>query len=131
MTWTTRLPPERTRRFGVEELHVAWLLPRGFPGRGPVVCLTLPECELKFVSGEQIGNAVIVYTFDRRHNVAHAIKDACRIARDENACLFITADALDQLEPAVRLAAKRLPHHTRAALERIADPDGRVTEKLN
>ena len=39
MTWTTRLPPERTRTYGVEELHCAWLLPRGFPGKGPVVSL--------------------------------------------------------------------------------------------
>jgi len=95
-TWTTRLPPERTRLFGVEEMHVAWLLPRGYPGRGPVVCLTIPECELKFVSGVEIAGAMIVYTFDRpRPSLARWIKDACKIASDENAVLFITADTVE------------------------------------
>ena len=132
MIWTTRLPPERTRTCGVEELHCAWLLPPGFPGKGPVVSLSIPECEMKYMPGIAIAGVQVLWMFDRpRRTVAHSIKDACRVATEENACLFILADNADQLEPAVRLATKRLPHHERAALERIADPAARARERLN
>ena len=130
--WTTRLPPERTRTYGVEELHCAWLLPRGFPGKGPVVSLSLPECQLKFMPGIEIAGVPVLWVFDPpRPSFALSIKDACRLATEENACLFIIADTAAQLEPAVRLAAKRLPHHQRAALERMADPATRARERLN
>jgi hypothetical protein len=132
MTWTTRLPPERTRTCGVEELHCAWLLPRGFPGKGPVVSLSIPECELKFMPGVDIAGVPVLWMFDRpRRTVAHSIKDACRLAVEASACLFILADTAEQLEPAVRLATKRLPHHERAALERMADPAKRARARLS
>ena len=131
MTWSTRLPPERTRTYGVEELHCAWLLPPGFPGRGPVVSLSLPECRLQYMPDIETG-VLILWMFDRpRRPVARSIKDACKVATEANACLFILADTAEQIEPAVRLATKRLPHHERAALERMADPATRARERLN
>jgi hypothetical protein len=130
--WTTRLPPERTDLYGVEELHCTWLLPRGFPGKGPVVSLSLPELHLKFMPGIEIASVPVLWMFGRpRPSVAHSIKDACRFATEANACLFILADNAEQLEPAVRLATKRLPHHQRAALERMADPTTRARERLS
>ena len=77
--WTTRLPPERTRAYGVEELHAAWLLPRGFPGKGPVVSVSLPEGEMKF-SIEIAGMQVLWLLGRPRPSVARSIKDACRLA---------------------------------------------------
>jgi hypothetical protein len=130
--WTTRLPPERTRLYGVEELHCAWLLPRGFPGKGPVVSLSIPECEMKYMPDIEIAGVQVLWMFGRpRPRVAHSIKDACKVATEANACLFILADSAEQLEPAVRLATKRLPHHQRAALERMADPATRARNRLS
>ena len=130
--WTTRLPPERTRSFGVEELHCAWLLPRDFPGKGSVVSLSLPELQMKFMPGIEIAGMPVLWVFDRpRPSVAHSIKDACKVATEENACLFIIADTAEQLEPAVRLATRRLPHHERGALERMADPAARARTRLS
>ena len=78
---------------------------------------------------------LILWMFDRprrpRRTVARSIKDACKVATEENACLFILADNAEQFEPAVRLATKRLPHHERAALERMADPATRARERLS
>jgi hypothetical protein len=39
--WTTRVLPELTSQYGVGELHTVWLLPKGWPGKGPAVSLTL------------------------------------------------------------------------------------------
>ena len=48
MTWTTRLRPELTGPFGVEELHNVWFTPKEWPGKGPVASLLIPECEMHF-----------------------------------------------------------------------------------
>jgi hypothetical protein len=128
----TRCRPERTRTYGVEELHCAWLLPPGFPGKGPVVSLFIPECQMKYMPGIEIAGAPILWMFDRpRRTVAHSIKDACKIATEANACLCILADDAEQLERAARLATRRLPHHERAALERMADPATRARARLS
>ena len=87
---------------------------------------------MKFMPGIEIAGVPVLWMFGRpRPSVAHSIKDACRLATEENACLFILADTAEQLEPAVRLATKRLPHHERAALERMADPATRARERLS
>jgi hypothetical protein len=44
--WTTRLDPEITASYGVEEVHQCWFTPEGWPGKGPAVRLLIPECEL-------------------------------------------------------------------------------------
>jgi len=31
--WTTRVLPEYTRPYGVEEVHDVWFVPNGWPGR--------------------------------------------------------------------------------------------------
>jgi hypothetical protein len=130
-TWTSRLPPSYTRAAGCEELHCAWFVPRGYAGRGPVVTLSLPECELRLTLGVVAGVPVIG-TFDNpRPSVAHWIKDACAIAIKHRASLCIVTDTGEQLTRAARLAAKRLPGHERAALERMADPGARARAKLN
>ena len=67
---------------------------------------------MKFMPGIEIAGVPVLWMFGRpRPSVARSIKDACRLATEENACLFILADTAEQLEPAVRLATKRLPHH--------------------
>ena len=87
---------------------------------------------MKFMPGIEIAGMPVSWMFGRpRPSVAHSIKDACKFATEQNACLFILTDTAEQLEPAVRLATKRLPHHERAALERMADPATRARERLN
>ena len=53
--WTTRLAPEITSQFGVEELHGVCFVPRGWPGKGPAVSLGIPECELSIVWSPGVG----------------------------------------------------------------------------
>ena len=47
--WTTRVLPEYTCPYGVEEVHNVWFAPKGWPGKGPAVSLLVPECELQCV----------------------------------------------------------------------------------
>jgi hypothetical protein len=61
--WTTRLAPEITRQFGVEELHDVCFLPRGWPGKGPTVSLGIPECELQYCL--VAGGGTLVTTVNR------------------------------------------------------------------
>jgi hypothetical protein len=46
--WTTRIEPEVTRTYGVEEVHTVWFVPAGWKGSGTTVSLGIPECELAF-----------------------------------------------------------------------------------
>jgi hypothetical protein len=47
MTWTTLLDPDLTRSYmGSGELHSAWFMQKGWPGKGPCVALEIPECKL-------------------------------------------------------------------------------------
>jgi hypothetical protein len=64
--WTTRVLPEFTRQYGVDELHSVLFLPKDWPGKGAAVTLGIPECELLCVFVGEDGEPV---TFINRPQV--------------------------------------------------------------
>jgi hypothetical protein len=130
--WTTRVLPEYTRRFGVEEVHDAWFVPKGWPGKGPAISLLVPECESQFVVLTLDGEPLAFINRPRvNKNVKRWLRYACELATDHRACLFVSCDTADEAERAAKRAAKWLPNHQRAALERMYDFASRVKEKLS
>jgi hypothetical protein len=117
--WTTRL--EGSQEFGVDELHSAWFQPDGWPGKGTVISLGIPECEAIYTRAD---GSMLVHNPTNR-NVRACIRATCRQATKAHAVVLLHCDTLEQLEHAVRLATKLLPHHRRAALERFYDPKWR------
>src|SRR5262245_48180735 len=53
--WTTRVDPAYSRRFGVEEMHNAFFEPPAWTGRGPMITLLIPECELHVTLPGRLG----------------------------------------------------------------------------
>jgi hypothetical protein len=101
--WTTRLAPEITRQFGVEELHDVCFLPRGWPGKGPTVSLGIPECELQYCL--VAGGGTLVTTINRptgNLSVKYWIRYACKLATENNTALLFSRDTVEQ----AALAAK-------------------------
>ena len=130
--WTTRMLPEHTQSYGVEELHAAWFLPHGWSGKGPCISLGIPECETHYVMlGVDDETVTIVNRPQRNRNVKYWVRHVCRIATRDRIALFFTCDTAAQIERATRLARKRLPHHQRVALERMYDANARVFSKLS
>jgi hypothetical protein len=58
--WTTRVDPAYTHLYGVEEVHSAWFLPKGWPGEGPVISILIPECEVQHATIEPDGEPLVV-----------------------------------------------------------------------
>ena len=138
--WTTRLEPELTRPFGVEELHNVCFEPINWPGKGTVVSLLVPECELQVVvpsAGEERyqSHAASPVAYVNRpqvnHNVKYWIRLACELATKQRAFLTFSCNTAEQAERAARRAAQLLPRHYRAALERLIDPKSRARGKLS
>jgi hypothetical protein len=130
--WTTRVLPEYTRPYGVEEVHDVWFVPNGWPGKGPAVSLLVPECELQFVAIGSDGEPVTLINRPQvNKNVRRWLRYACKIATAHRACLFVACDTADEAERAAKRATKWLPNHQRAALERMYDTASRVREKLS
>jgi hypothetical protein len=133
-TWTTRAAPEHTRAFGVEEIHVAWFTPRGWPGAGTVVGLCLPECEMQVSVLTPGGEAVVMVNRPTTNKkTKYWLRAACARAREESAAVIISTDTADQSERAARTVERLrlLPGYERAALERIYDPRSRARGKLS
>jgi hypothetical protein len=129
--WTTRVLPDLTLRHGVEELHNAWFLPRGWPGKGPAVSLLIPECEMQVVFIAPDGQPIaIVNRPTKNKNVKCWVRTACETARDMSASASFCCDTADQVERAAKIASKLLPNHERAALERMHDASARARTKL-
>jgi hypothetical protein len=130
--WTTRVLPEYTRPYGVEEVHDVWFVPNGWPGKGPAISLLVPECELQFIPLASDGELLAFINRPRfNKNVKSWLRYACKLATDHRACLFVACDTADEVERAAKRATKWLPHHQRAALERMYDFASRVKEKLS
>jgi hypothetical protein len=123
--WTTRLSPEATAQYGVNEIHGAWFAPRKMPPlERNAVSLLIPECEIQFVV-PKVG--VMINRPQKNRNVKSWLRYACKEAIDMNAVLFIGCDTAEQVEHAVKLAVKYLPKtYERAALERIYEEAARA-----
>jgi hypothetical protein len=130
--WTTRIDPELSRPFGVEEVHTVWFTPPGWPGKGAVVGLGIPECELQVVwldADEQ--PVAMVNRPQQNRRLKGWIRTACDIAKEWKAVLTLTCDTPEQAELAAKRAARLLPGYRRVALERMAKTVSRTDEGLH
>jgi hypothetical protein len=125
--WTTRVLPELTRPYGVEEIHSVWFAPAGWIGKGTTLFLGLPECELHASVLDLNGEVV---TFVNRpptnKNIKKWIRSACKLATEQKAPVFFGCDTVAQAAHAAKMAERLLPNHQRMALERIYDPSARA-----
>jgi hypothetical protein len=130
--WTTRMPADLTRRYGVEELHSVHFAPKGWPGAGPTIVLGIPECEMHLCQLDKNGEPVV---FINRPQVNKSIKSwmrtACSMAREDRLLFILSCDTADQAIRAAKLAAKLLPNHERVANERMEQAEARGRMNLN
>lgn len=56
--WTTRVLPEFTAHYDVEDIHSAVFTPKGWPGKGSAVTLLIPECEMQLCRMDPQGQPV-------------------------------------------------------------------------
>jgi hypothetical protein len=125
--WTTRLLPEFTREYGVEEVHAVCFEPEGWPGTGPTIALGIPECELQLCFRAADGEPVVTINRPQRNlSVKRWLRTACEMATEHRCFLILNCDTAEQAAVAARKATRLLPHHRRAALERMYDPASRV-----
>jgi hypothetical protein len=114
MEWTTRL--EHT---GEIEIHTAWFVPHGWPGKGTTVSLGIPECEMIFTTIGKDGEPLsFVNRPAKNKNVATWLKHVCAEAAANKAALFLNCDTPQQLKRWADKALKLLPDHKRMPLER-------------
>jgi hypothetical protein len=133
MSWTTLVNPETTRQYmGDKELHSAWFMPKGWPGKGPCVSLEIPECNLHVCLPQPDGEPVVIVNQPRfNKNVKSWIRGACARAREYQACLSFSCDTTEQAEQAARFAGRLLPNYERVALERMYRPETRLRGDLS
>jgi hypothetical protein len=133
MSWTTRVLPELTRRNGVEELHNVYFAPKGYTGRGAVVTLGIPECELIYTIGFQPnGEPVVALNRPQTNlNVRHWTRAACKMAVRQNAFVIFGCDTAEQAETVAKTASRMLPSYQRVAPERMYEAATRVAHKLS
>jgi hypothetical protein len=136
MKWTTRLSeliPEMLTEAGVAEIHSAYFAPVNYTGgKGNVVSLGIPECEL--IVGLLLsdgGPLAIVNRPKINFKIDGWIKLACKEAVTLHAVVCLNCDTLKQLEQAVALAQNLLPQYERVALERMKDPKTRAKKGLS
>jgi hypothetical protein len=129
--WTTRISPDHTRPFGVEEVHNVWFVPIGWPGKGPVISLLIPECELQYVVVAADNMPVTCINRPPNKNVKKWIRHACELATEGRTSLFLACDSAAEAERTAKIAAQLLPHHECAALERMYDADSRCRGNLS
>lgn len=129
--WTTRVEPERTRSFGVGELHSVLFAPLGWPGRGPVVGLLIPECEMQFCAPANGGPVMMINRPVKNKNVRHWLRAACEMAIDFRACVSLACDTGAEAERWAKRAQKMLPGFYRVPLERMYHAATRAAADLN
>lgn len=131
MTWTTRIDPEVTAPYEFSEGHAAWFAPRKMPPlERNVVSFLIPECEIQVVIPNR--GITVVNRPQANRNVKCWLRYACQEASDLNAVLILACDTAEQVERAVKMAAKYLPKtYERAALERLSDEPSRNRAGLN
>ncbi len=130
--WTTRVDPVRTRPFGVEELHNVYFEPDGWPGKGDVVALLIPECELHVTWVAADGVPVpIVFRPGKDRSVGYWIRQVCKNATADRAFVIFSCDTAEQAQRAAKRAAKLLPNHRRMSLERMFGAASRSRGKLS
>jgi hypothetical protein len=129
--WTTRLKPELSRRYGVNEIHEVCFEPNGWPGKGPVIGLGIPECELQFCFiGADSEPVAIVNRQRRNKGIRGWLRFVGKMATQQRLFVMLACDTAEQAERAAKMVAKWLPLHRRVALERMYDANSRARDKL-
>jgi hypothetical protein len=125
--WTTRIEPQHSRRFGVEEIHNVWFLPKNWPGKGPTVGLLIPECEMQVCLPTADGEPIIMVNRPPTNKqVRRWLRSACEYAVGWQAALFFGCDTPKQAALAAKQAIKLLPAtYERMALERFYEAKAR------
>jgi hypothetical protein len=132
MTWTTRLQPELTRPFGIEEVHSVWFTPKEWSGKGAVASLLIPECEMHLcMLGPDGAPVTFVNRPKANKKVKSWVRTVCELANERGAAVCFSCDTKEQAEMAASMAATLLPNHQRVALERMYQPDSRRMGGLN
>ena len=130
--WTTLLKPELIAPFGIAELHSAWFLPKGWPGKGTTVTLLIPECEMQVVEPGPDGVPVAFINRPQiNKSVKRWVRTVCELARDMGASVSFACDTVEQAEQAAKRAGRLLPNHERVALERMYCAATRTRSGLN
>jgi hypothetical protein len=131
--WTTRLNPDLTRPYGVEEVHNVCFEPKDWPGKGTTIALGIPECEMFYVFLTPDGEPAppFVNRPQRNRNVKYWLRYVCKTASEEAAFVILSCDTAEQAERAAKKAAGLLPHHHRAALERMYEGKSRARNNLS
>ena len=93
----------------MREVFPGLLTPPGWPGKGPVVSLLIPECELHCVTpnGQQLPTALINRPQVNKV-VAYWLTTACQIAKDNNAALILGCDSSTELNTWLAQAQAKL-----------------------
>ena len=129
--WATKLDTVLASRFGVE-VHMAWYVPRDWLGKGPSVCLGLPECELVMTLVDDAGAVqTLVNRPQINRDVSHWVRAACETALERRAVVLFNCDTAKQLAAAILQAEPLLPGYERVALERMYDPQSRSKKGLS
>jgi len=114
------------------DFHMACFAPSDWPGKGPTVCLGLPECELVLtVLGKNGVPSALVNRPNDNRDVWYWIKFACEMAQQEQAFIMFNCDTIEQLKGAISLLERLLPQYERIALERMYDPESRRKRDLS
>jgi hypothetical protein len=138
LQWTTEMPVLQWLREQCGfpgDLHLAWFIPNDWPGKGKVVDLGLPECEMHWCAvydpdPDKIVMAVNCPVLNR--DIEYWIKPARQQAKRDRAPLMLSCDTAQQVDDAVRIAEKYVPrNHRRLPLERIYDPKDRADKPLS
>jgi hypothetical protein len=130
--WTTRVEPKLTQQFGVNELHTVCFEPPGWPGKGTVLALGIPECELQFMFPAADGQPVAMINRPQKNkSIKGWLRFVCKEAAQHNAFLILSCDTAEQAAVAANQVTKFLPHYRRVALERMYDAKSRVHGNLS
>jgi hypothetical protein len=132
--WTTRIDPRHTRAFGVEEIHSVCFEPIGWPGKGICIGLGIPECEMHYVYPPLTSDVEPLAVVNRPHvnkSVKYWLRYVCKLATAERTFVALNCDTAEQAADAARMAARWLPEHRRAALERLYSASSRARDKLS
>jgi hypothetical protein len=120
--WATRLSPEITMTYGVNEVHAGWFAPIGWNRkRTAAVVMTIPECEifLTVIRTDDEPYSAILSRPIANLDATAWIVTACELAVENRAIIIFICDTPAQAGLAAWEAARLLPGYQRFALERL------------
>lgn len=122
--WTTRLPLELTAAFGVDEMHCAFLQPKGWgkDGHRPCLTITIPQCFVNLIWTEDGDVQAAEFEPNKALDevqVLECIAIVCREAQEKQAVILISSETVEDCDGAAAFALKQLIGFERVAVERF------------